>query len=86
MLFLIKGHLTVEFYNVIEEKKKTINFDEKGICDACNFANYKNNNVDQIREHQLITLLDKFQSRNNSYDILVPGSWRKRLDLCITYS
>ena len=37
---------TVEFYNTIEEKKKTINFDQNGICDACKWTEYKNKNVD----------------------------------------
>ena len=69
---------TVEFYNTIEEKKKTINFDEKGICDACNYTEYKNNEVDWIeREKQLLVTLDRFRSRNSSYDILVPGSGGK---------
>jgi N-acetyl sugar amidotransferase len=69
---------TVEFYNVIEEKKKTINFNDDGICDACKWADYKDNNVDWIeREEELKTLLDKFRSRNSSYDILVPGSGGK---------
>ena len=66
---------TVEFYNTIEEKKKTINFDQNGICDACKWTEYKNKNVDwEKREVELKLLLDRFRSRNSSYDVLVPGS------------
>ncbi|OUU29729.1 MAG: LPS biosynthesis protein PseA [Candidatus Endolissoclinum sp. TMED37] len=69
---------TIEFYNVIEEKKKTINLDKNGICDACKFAYKKKNEVDwEKREEELKTLLNKFRSRNSSYDVLVPGSGGK---------
>ena len=32
----------VEFLNTIDKPKKTINFDQNGICDACNFSVKKN--------------------------------------------
>lgn len=31
----------VEYKHTKESKKKTINFDDKGVCDACNFAERK---------------------------------------------
>ena len=69
---------TVEFQNNIKEEKKTIKFNKDGICDACNYASLKNNEVDwEERESKLINLLDKFRSRNGSYDVLVPGSGGK---------
>ena len=69
---------TIEFYNNIEEEKKTIKFDKNGICDACNYANLKNTQVDwKKREADLLVLLEKFRSRNNSYDVLIPGSGGK---------
>lgn len=67
-----------ELTNKSSNKKPTIKLDENGICDACNFAKYKNNEVDwEERERSLIVLLDKYRSRNSSYDILVPGSGGK---------
>ncbi len=69
---------TIEFYNTVKEKKKTILFDKNGICDACRWAEMKNNKVDwEQRENELKVLLDKYRSRNSSYDILVPGSGGK---------
>jgi len=58
--------------------KPTINLDKNGICDACNFAKYKNLEIDwKERERSLVDLLNKYRSRNSSYDILVPGSGGK---------
>ena len=34
---------TIEFKNTEKEKKKTINFDENGICDSCNYNSKKYN-------------------------------------------
>ncbi len=68
----------VEFKNNINIKKTTIFFDEKGVCDACNYAFRKKNEVDwEKREYELKSLLDKYKSRNGSYDVLVPGSGGK---------
>ena len=36
-----KTNSTIEFKNNIEEKKKTINFDDNGFCDGCNFSKKK---------------------------------------------
>ena len=68
----------VEYNHTISTKKKTIHFDEKGICDACNFANKKNNEIDwQLREKELIELCNKHRKNDGSYDCLVPGSGGK---------
>jgi len=32
---------TIEFKSIISDKKKGINFDENGICDACNYNEIK---------------------------------------------
>ena len=67
----------VEFKHTIETKKKTLVFDEEGICDACR-ANEKKESIDwQKREEKLIQLLDKYRSKNGSYDCVVPGSGGK---------
>jgi N-acetyl sugar amidotransferase len=67
----------VEFKHYINTKKKTIHFDEEGICDACRNSDAK----DQIdwakREEELLRLLDKHRSKDGSYDCMVPGSGGK---------
>lgn len=68
----------VEFKHTEKTKKKTILFDEKGICDACRSAKKKAQDIDwEERERQLIELCDRFRSHNGSYDCLVPGSGGK---------
>lgn len=69
---------SVEFKHTKDSKKATIRFDERGICDACRFAERKNNEVDwEERRARLQTLCDEKRSRNGSYDCLVPGSGGK---------
>ena len=67
----------IEFNHNINSKKETISFDEKNICDACR-ANSKKDEIDWgLREKELIKLLDKYRSKDGSYDCLVPGSGGK---------
>ena len=54
-----------------------INFDDKNVCDACKQAEIKKNINWEIREKELINLLDKYRSKNSEYDCLVPGSGGK---------
>jgi len=68
----------VEHSSKITDKKSTIHFDTNGICDACRWAEMKNNTVDwKRREKELKELLDKHRSKDCSYDVLVPGSGGK---------
>ena len=68
----------VEFKHTKESKKSTIRFDDDGVCDACRFAERKNQGVDwEARRADLAALCDRFRSRNGSYDCLVPGSGGK---------
>ncbi|KKQ57696.1 MAG: hypothetical protein US74_C0001G0012 [Parcubacteria group bacterium GW2011_GWA2_38_13] len=68
----------VEIKNTKDTKKETINFDSEGICDACRFAEYKNNTIDwEKREKELMALCDKFRSKDGSYDCIIPGSGGK---------
>ena len=68
----------VEFQHSRDSKKVTIRFDEDGICDACRYAERKDQEFDwQERERQLVAVCDKYRSRNGSYDCLVPGSGGK---------
>lgn len=69
---------TVEFKHTIKSKKKTINLDEEGICDACRTADVKNHQIDWgMREEELLKLLDKYRRNDGYYDCLVPGSGGK---------
>lgn len=68
----------VEFEHNADSKKKTMNIDDDGVCDACRYAEMKDKVVDwEQREAHLRKLLDRYRSRNGSYDCLVPGSGGK---------
>ena len=68
----------IEFTQTREAKKKTINFDENGVCDACPTVERKHKVVDWAeREKQLIELCNKHRSTDGSYDYIVPGSGGK---------
>ena len=68
----------VEFNEESVKDKKTIHFDEEGVCAACRYSEIKENIIDwQKREYELISLCDKFRSRNGSYDCVIPGSGGK---------
>lgn len=68
----------VEYKHTIETKKATINFDENGVCDACNFTERKRHTIDWAeRDKQLRELCDKHRKTDGSYDCVVPGSGGK---------
>ena len=54
-----------------------MNFDNKGVCDACRMAEIKETINWEERENQLLKLLDKYRKNDGSYDCLVPGSGGK---------
>lgn len=67
----------VEFKHTIDTRKRTMAFDEHGICDACR-ANEQKEGIDwEKREKELLELLDKYRKNDGSYDCLVPGSGGK---------
>ena len=69
---------TVEFKNVKDEEKATINFDEDEICDACRYQDSKASNIDwEKREDALKSLCDLHRNNNGDYDVIVPGSGGK---------
>lgn len=68
---------TAEFKHNIKSKKDTINFDQDGVCDACRMADVKKEIDWKSREEELLKLLDKYRSKDGSYDCLVPGSGGK---------
>jgi N-acetyl sugar amidotransferase len=67
----------VEFKHNINTKKRTMAFDEEGICDACRANEQKEGINWEKREEELLQLLDKYRSKDGSYDCLVPGSGGK---------
>jgi len=67
----------VEFKHTIATKKKTLQFDEEGICDACRTAERKEDIVWKDREDELLKVLDKYRRNDGYYDCLVPGSGGK---------
>lgn len=68
----------VEYQHTKDSKKSTINFDENSVCDACRFAERKNETINwNEREDELKELLDRYRSTDGSYDCLVPGSGGK---------
>ncbi len=66
---------TVEFKSK-NNLKLGINFDENGVCDACNYNTIKSNIDWDAREKQLIKLCNKFRKKKG-YDCIVPGSGGK---------
>ena len=68
---------TVEFTHKLSDNKKTISFDEDGICDACRFNIQKHTVIDwDQRERDLEALLEKHRDKKG-YNVVVPGSGGK---------
>lgn len=68
----------VEYNHTKESIKKTIHFDEHGVCDACNFTEKKKSSIDWVgRDRQLRELCNRHRSKDGSYDCIVPGSGGK---------
>ena len=68
---------TVEFTHKLSDNKKTISFDEDGICDACRFNIQKHTVIDwDQREKDLENLLEKHRNKKG-YNVVVPGSGGK---------
>jgi hypothetical protein len=58
-------------------KAPTMHIDAEGICDACRHAESKFRIDWEARERELLKLLDRYRSKDGSYDCLVPGSGGK---------
>lgn len=67
---------TVEFKNT-NFKKETIAFDEYGVCDACRYNEIKERTDWEAREEMLFQFLEKYRSKDGSYDCIVPSSGGK---------
>ena len=68
----------IEFKNTENEQKPTIDFNEDGLCSACEYQNLKANEIDwEKREKELKILCDKYRGNGTEYDCIIPGSGGK---------
>ena len=68
---------SVEFFHIRGQRHKTLHIDSEGVCDACRFAEAKENIDWRQREKELLHLLDQYRSKDGLYDCIVPGSGGK---------
>jgi N-acetyl sugar amidotransferase len=68
---------SLEFRHTRDQKHRTLHIDEHGVCDACRFAETKDQIDWDQREKELMQLLDKHRRSDGSYDCIVPGSGGK---------
>jgi len=67
-----------EYTHTLKTKKRTININEDGLCDACKYAAEKKDSIDWEQRHQeLKKLCDKYRKNDGNYDCIVPGSGGK---------
>ena len=72
-----KPNSTPEFKNRADRKIKTIQFDAESVCDACRFAEQKEQISWTQREQELLQLLDRYRCHDGRYDCILPGSGGK---------
>lgn len=68
---------SIEFRHTVDRKVTTIEFDEEGVCDACRYAERKEEIDWDARRAELDALLDRYRRNDGSYDCVVPGSGGK---------
>ena len=85
----MKKHNTLQLYNLpydvkfcrkctISNQRPRIQFDNNGICSACNYSDFKKNKVDwDLREKELQDLCNKHRKKTGEYDVIVPCSGGK---------
>src|SRR4029079_4257134 len=66
-----------EFRHTRDRITPTLLFDQQGVCDACRFAELKEQIDWEARERELRTLLDRYRREDGRYDCIVPGSGGK---------
>ena len=66
-----------EFRHTRDRVTPTLRIDEHGICDACRFADQKEQIDWEDRERQLRDLLDRYRRTDGAYDCILPGSGGK---------
>ena len=72
-----KPNSTIEFKHNSKTKKRTVYLDDDGICDACKYAEDKENINWSKREDELLQLLEKYRRNDGYYDCIVPSSGGK---------
>ena len=68
---------SVEFRHSTERTVRTLHIDDDGVCDACRFADQKEEIDWADRERRLVELLDTHRRDDGRYDCIVPGSGGK---------
>jgi N-acetyl sugar amidotransferase len=68
---------SIEFKKGEDSKKRTLVFDENGVCDACRYAEMKKSINWADRHEELKELCNKFRRYDGRYDVVVPGSGGK---------
>ena len=66
-----------EFKHTTDRKTPTLRIDREGVCDACRYADRKQDIDWDAREHELVGLLGRYRREDGSYDCIVPGSGGK---------
>ncbi len=66
-----------EFKHTKERKTPTLNIGEDGLCDACRYAEVKEDIDWEVREKELVKLCDQHRRSDGYYDCIVPGSGGK---------
>lgn len=66
-----------EFRHTKNRKTPTLHIDAEGICDACRYAEKKEQIDWESREKALLTLLDQYRRADGAYDCICPGSGGK---------
>lgn len=62
----------------ISNQRPRITFNEKGICAACQYAEFKQTKINwEERDKELKELCDKYRKNDGSYDVIVPSSGGK---------
>ena len=67
------------------EYKPELLLTKNQVCSACLYYDYKKTVDWKKREEELIELLDKYRRNDGYYDVIVPGSGGKGLNICCTY-
>lgn len=68
---------SIEFRHTKDRRHNTLNIDENGVCDACRFAEQKEQIDWRQRELELHRVLDAYRRDDGQYDCVVPGSGGK---------
>ena len=62
---------------MMPNSRPRIRFDEKGVCNACNYLSDQNKIDYKERLNELKEILKKYKSKNGYYDCIVPWSGGK---------